>query len=33
VVPVFWATGKRWEAKILQAASLIQYRASEFYSA
>jgi hypothetical protein len=33
VVPGFWATGKRWEAEILQGAFLIQYRASKFYSA
>jgi hypothetical protein len=33
VVPGFWATGKRWEAEILQGASLIQFRTSKFYSA
>ncbi len=32
VVPGFWATGKWWEAEILQAASLIQSRTSKFYS-
>ncbi len=29
----FWATGKRWEAEILQGASLIHFRTSKFYSA
>jgi hypothetical protein len=29
----FWATGKRFEAEILQRASLIHFRTSEFYSA
>jgi hypothetical protein len=33
VVPGFWATGKRWEAEILQVASLIQFRTSKFYPA
>jgi hypothetical protein len=33
VVPGFWATGKRWEAEILQRASFIHFRTSKFYSA
>ncbi len=29
----FWATGNTYKAEILHTASLIQFRASEFYSA